>query len=116
MENLPRISVVIPTLDRPKDLAELLLTILNQSHPPHEVIIVDDSQTDSGVEIVESFTSRFKSMRCSLRRVKGNGDGLTSARNLGVKYSNGDAVLFLDDDTLLKNNLVHTLSSQRFYQ
>lgn len=111
MKSLPEISVVIPTLDRPKDLAELLLTILNQSHPPHEVIIVDDSQTDSSVEIIESFAPRFKSIRCSLKCVKGNGDGLTSARNLGVKYSNGDVVLFLDDDTLLKNDLLHSLSS-----
>lgn len=111
MDILPRVSVVIPTRDRSKDLADLLLTIFNQSYPPFEVIIVDDSPVGSAKQVVNSVSSKFNSISCKLRYVKGSGDGLPAARNLGIKVSRGDAILFLDDDTLLDRNVVATLAT-----
>jgi len=111
MDNLPRISVIVPTRDRSKDLADLLLTIINQTYPPLEVIIVDDSLGGSAKQVVDSFSSKFKFIDCKLKYAKGSGDGLPAARNLGVKLSNGDAVLFLDDDTLLGRNVIGALAT-----
>jgi len=111
MDNLPRVSVIVPTRDRPRDLADLLLTIINQTYPPLEVIIVDDSPGDSAKQVVDSFSSKFKFINCRLKYVKGSGDGLPAARNLGVKLSNGDAILFLDDDTLLGRNVIGALAT-----
>ncbi|NVM31929.1 MAG: glycosyltransferase [Candidatus Helarchaeota archaeon] len=102
----PRISVTIPTRDRPNDLSELLSTLLNQSYPPIEVIIVDDSLSKSTKNVAHSFNSRFKSIGCELKYVKGSGDGLPAARNLGITIFRGDAILFLDDDTLLVDSNV----------
>jgi GT2 family glycosyltransferase len=111
MDDLPRMSVVIPTRDRPDDLAELLFTIFNQTLSPVEVIIVDDSLVGSAKKIVESLGSKSKTNNCRLAYIQGNGDGLPAARNLGARLSNGDAVLFIDDDTLLTNNLLYALSA-----
>jgi GT2 family glycosyltransferase len=111
MNNLPRVSIIVPTRDRPKDLADLLLTIINQTYPPREVIIVDDSPGDSTKQVVDSFSSKFKFINCRLKYAKGSANGLPAARNLGVKLSNGDAVLFLDDDTLLGRNVIGALAT-----
>lgn len=109
--SLIRISVVVPTRYRPKDLADLLRTLHTQSYPPIEVIVVDDSSKHNVKEVVKSFNSLFHSVGCELKYVRGHGDGLPAARNLGVKISQGDAVLFLDDDTLLDRNVVRDLAA-----
>lgn len=105
-----RISIIVPTRNRPKDLADLLLTILNQSHPLFEVIIIDDSPLCSAKPVADVFSSKFKFIGCKLEYVKGNGEGLTAAKNLGVRIFKGDAVLFLDDDSLLDQNTVRALA------
>ena len=107
----PRVSIVIPTRDRPKELVDLLQTVFNQSHSPLEVTIVDDSPVGSGKQVVDSLGSKFASINCTLRHVKGTGDGLPAARNLGANISKGDTVLFLDDDTLLDRNTLRALAT-----
>jgi GT2 family glycosyltransferase len=107
---LPRISVVIPTRNRPDDLSELLQTILNQSYPPFEVIIIDDSLLGAAKHIFDSCSPKFRLVNCRLKYVRGSSDGLTAARNLGVKISEGDALLFLDDDILLGQNVISALA------
>lgn len=109
MGNLSEISIVIPTRDRPKDLAELLLTILDQDFPPLEVIIIDDSKEYMVKQVANLFKADFEKIGCKLKYIKGYSDGLPSARNLGVELSRGDIILFLDDDTLLDKNVVGTL-------
>lgn len=111
MDNLPKVSIVVPTRNRPKDVADLLLTVSNQRHPPFEVIIVDDSREDSTKQVADHFSSKLGSIHCELKYAKGAGDGVPTARNLGVRMSEGDAILFLDDDTLLDRNVVSTLAT-----
>lgn len=106
---LPTVSVIVATRDRPKDLADLLHTILDQSCLPLEVIIVDDSLVASARKVVDSLSSSFESHNSQLKYIKASGDGLPTARNLGIKNSEGDVVLFLDDDTLLDRNVVSSL-------
>jgi len=106
MSNLPSISVIVCTRDRPKDLAVLLQSVLQQDYFPLEVIVVDDSPRHSAEIVVSLYSSKFESAGCSLKYVLGRGDGLPAARNLAVKIANGDALLFLDDDTLLPNKNV----------
>ena len=98
---LPSISVVIPTRDRLEDLSSLLRTLLHQVYPPKEVIIVDDSPSRSAREMGLFFYPQFISIGCSLKLVASSAEGLTRARNLGIKASQSDAVFFTDDDTEL---------------
>jgi len=109
--NSLKISIIIPTRDRPKELADLLLTILDQDYPPFEVIIVDDSDKYATKQVVDLLKSDFEKIGYRLKYIKGSGDGLPSARNLGVKISKGDLILFLDDDILLEKNTVRVLIS-----
>jgi GT2 family glycosyltransferase len=107
---LLRISVVIPTKDRSNDLADLMKTILDQTRIPFQTIIVDGSQGRSAKQVTFSFREKFESRGCELVYVSGGFDGLTAARNLGVEFCKGDAILFLDDDTLLERDVILDLS------
>ena len=101
--------MIICSRDRSKDLVKLLRTLLNQTYPPFEIIVVDDSSSSKAKDVVDSFQQRFDDSE--LRYVKGCGDGLPAARNLGVKVSSGDAILFLDDDTLLQKDVLNAFAT-----
>ncbi len=110
MERLPSISVVIPARNRPRDLADLVGTILNQDVSPYEVIIVDGSDNDSVKKVVDAFKCKIDSNGGRLKYIEARGESLTSARNMGVTASRGDAILFLDDDTLLSQDVIGKLA------
>lgn len=103
MNSSLRVSIIIPTRDRAKDLAELLSSILEQNCAPFEVIIVDDSVTQSANQVFKSSFAIFRSIGCELKYITSKGEGLPAARNLGIKRTLGDAILFLDDDILLSD-------------
>lgn len=111
IDYLPKVSVVIPTRGRPRNLVNLLLTILNQSRPPFEVTIIDDSIVGSSKNVAICLRSEFESAGCELKYVVGSNEGLPAARILGVDVSEGEFVLFLDDDTLLDRNVVCALGT-----
>ncbi len=94
----PKISVIIPCYNQEKYLGETLKSVKNQTHSSWECIVVDDGSTDNSKAIAKSYCdidSRFKYI------FKENG-GLSSARNLGLKYASGKYVQLLDADDLIK--------------
>lgn len=91
-----RISVVIPTVDRPQAAYNLLRHLEHQSVPPHEIVVVDQSGRE------DARLAAFPGVR--YRRLATR--GLPNARNVGVRMAAGDAVLFLDDDSIPDPDLV----------
>lgn len=93
------ISVIIPTLNRPDDMAKLLPSILNQTRLPDELTIVDQSK---GIKTKIMTTDLLKDHNIKLNYIHNSSfNGLVKAKKIGVKQSNGDIIAFLDDDTLL---------------
>ena len=88
-----RISTIIPAYNRQALIGETLRTILSQSYPPHEIIVVDDGSTDGTPDVVSSFGNDVKLIR------QANG-GAGSARNNGFVWSTGDIIHFMDSDDL----------------
>lgn len=109
-KNTTRMSVIVPTRNRPDDLQELLRCLCAQRRAPHEVIVVDGSSIGSAKNTAKAFRLRFRSRGCRLKYVRGGYDGLPAARNLGVRYASGEAVLFLDDDTLPDREQIDALT------
>jgi hypothetical protein len=88
------VSVVIPCFRQAHFLGEAIESVLAQTHPRIELIVVDDGSPDN----VESVAGRYPGVRC-LRRPN---EGLAAARNAGLEQAGGEFVLFLDaDDRLL---------------
>lgn len=88
-----KISVIIPTLNRPEILNETLDSILKQSILPSEVVIIDQSDD----ELTERVCRRYPIVRYLHTSEKSS----THARNKGIKESNGEILVFLDDDVSL---------------
>lgn len=85
------LAVVIPARNAERYIARAIQSVLNQSRPADEIIVVDDCSTDRTREIVLSFSPR-------VRLLSGQGAGSGPARNLGVYESNCDFIAFLDAD------------------
>jgi glycosyltransferase involved in cell wall biosynthesis len=99
-----KISIIVPTRDRSKELEKLMINLLNQSYPNFEVIILDDSPKETARRVVEIYKPLFTARGIDLKYiVSRRHEGLTVARNLGIKLASGDIVLFLEDDVVLLN-------------
>jgi glycosyltransferase involved in cell wall biosynthesis len=86
-----RISVIIPTLNRETFLPEAIRSVLAQSLPPVDVIVVDDGSTDATAAIVGTFGD-------AVRYIYQPNTGVSAARNRGIRAARGDWVAFLDSD------------------
>jgi glucosyl-dolichyl phosphate glucuronosyltransferase len=99
------LSIVIGTKDRPASLERCLKSILRQTTPPDEVIIVDDGTLDRSA-VLKSFEGTNVAARYFN---KSHDRGLTKSRNLGIRESHGDVVMFLDDDVVLDERYVQSV-------
>lgn len=89
------VSAVVPTYNRAHLIGRTIDSILSQSYPDLELIIVDDGSTDDTVSIVSTYTNKA---RFPVRYHKKENGGCSSARNMGVELATGDAIAFLDSD------------------
>lgn len=95
------ISVVIPSYGQAQYLEQCIQSVLSQTHPADEVIVVDDGSTDGSLEIARKYEPRVKV-------VAQVNKGLASARNAGIMNATGDYIFFLDaDDLMLPNCLMY---------
>ena len=85
------VSVIMPTFNHARYLRAAIDSALAQTHPPHEVIVVDDGSTDATPAILSEYGDRIRAMRQP-------NAGVAAARNAGLATASGDYVAFLDSD------------------
>jgi len=101
LKNNPRISIVIPVKNRPKEIKCLLRELLKQTLLPYEVIVVDDSDDEQIKHIVENLKLIYQLKRIKLRYIR-NSNSSSRARLLGGLVAQGDIIIYVDDDLNLK--------------
>ncbi len=87
------VSVIIPTYNCATWLAECLQSVLDQSRPPDEIIVIDDGSSDDTEPVID----RFKSEIIFIRQ---ENQGQSVARNNGVAISSGKWLAFMDADDI----------------
>ena len=102
----PRVSVVVPTYNRADLISETLESILAQSLPPAEVIVVDDGSLDDTPARLAAFGSRIRAIRIA-------NSGELVARNHGIRAASGDLIAFCDSDDLWRPD--HLASMARIW-
>ncbi len=90
-ENHDLISVIMPCYNAEAFLADSINSVLNQSYPNIELIVVDDGSTDNSKAILDGFGKRIKTLFQS-------NCGPGPARNRGIEQATGDFIAFLDSD------------------
>jgi glycosyltransferase involved in cell wall biosynthesis len=86
-----KISVIIPTYNRVPLLDRAIESVLAQSRPADEIIVVDDGSTDNTRQLIETRYSQIKYIHQSNK-------GVSAARNAGINRSNCDWICLLDSD------------------
>lgn len=84
------LSVISPVYNGAKYLEPFLISVLQQSFPHFELIMVDDGSTDSSIEIIKSYQK--KDSRIHL--IEQNHKGAGSARNFGLSQAKGQYIIF----------------------
>ena len=87
------VSVVIPTYNYGRFVADAIRSVLDQTRPPSEIIVVDDGSTDETAAVVKAFGE-------AVRYVRQDNAGVCAARNRGVSESTSELVAFLDADDI----------------
>ena len=103
-----KVSVIVPVFNAEKFLGECLESLANQTLKDFEVLVVDDCSTDSSVEVAEKFLERFGG-RLKILRTEKNSGNASLPRNVGLKFSRGEYVFFMDNDDLLTPDALETL-------
>lgn len=103
----PRVSVIIPSYNSAVFLSETLESVLAQTHPADEILVVDDGSMDNTEQVAARYSPRVTYIRQSNK-------GVSAARNLGIEQSQCEWVCFLDaDDVWHPNKLARQLEDVR---
>jgi glycosyltransferase involved in cell wall biosynthesis len=90
-EKALRISAVIPAYNAGKYIARSIDSVLNQTCPVDEIIVVDDGSTDNTADAVKHYGEK-------IRYIYQDNAGASAARNAGIQAATGDWIAFLDGD------------------
>jgi glycosyltransferase involved in cell wall biosynthesis len=96
----PLISVIIPSYNQGHFLHEAIESVIAQTYPHVEVVVIDDGSMDN----VEEIAQRYPGVRC----VRQENQGLAAARNTGLRRSRGEYLVFLDADDRLMPKALET--------
>jgi cellulose synthase/poly-beta-1,6-N-acetylglucosamine synthase-like glycosyltransferase len=94
------VSVVIPTYNRRRQTIAAIETVLAQTYPHLEVIVVDDGSTDGSAKVIERFVSQRTNGCHRLLFLSQRNQGASVARNTGIAAAKGEYIAFLDSDDL----------------
>lgn len=100
----PLVSIILPCYNGGSFLAEAIVSCLQQTYRPIEIVIVDDGSTDNSLEIIKSYGN-------AITWETGPNRGPSAARNRGFELSNGKYIQYLDaDDYLMPYKLARQVS------
>lgn len=101
------LSIVVPVYNIEHYITPMFDSLLTQSEPHFEVIIVDDGSTDNTYNVIENILSLNPTLSCKVFRTENQ--GVSAARNRGLAEATGHYVLFLDGDDYISKDLVRTI-------
>ena len=95
-----KVSIIIPTYNDEKTIAETLDSVVSQTYDDYEVIIVDDGSTDNTSEVVKDYINKLESKEKIKYIFQENMDQLNAIIN-GLKYVSGEYIFILHSDDLI---------------
>lgn len=93
-------SIIIPVYNVENYIRECLNSVLKQTYPSWELILVDDGSTDASSAICDEYLKIDERIRV----IHKSNNGSSSARNIGIIQSKGDYIIFLDSDDFWNKN------------
>lgn len=101
---MKKVSVIIPVYNAEKTIEKCLDSILDQTSPVFEIIVVDDGSKDDSENIIKKCQEKSNIIRYYYKE----NTGVADTRNYGIGKAQGDYILFVDSDDYIENNLIET--------
>ena len=101
----PMVSFIVPVYNTQEFLPRCLDSLLGQTCPDIEIIVVNDGSPDGSAAIIDEYAR----MDSRVRVVEKSNGGLSSARNAGMDVARGDIIDFVDSDDYVESNLAEFL-------
>ena len=98
---MPKFSIIVPVYNVENYIKKCLDSIFNQSYKDFEVIVVNDGTKDNSMDIVKKYDVTI---------INQKNQGLSEARNAGVKKAIGDYLIFVDSDDYIENDLLKNIN------
>ncbi|MHC5201489.1 glycosyltransferase [Myroides sp. LJL119] len=96
------ISIVIPVYNAEKYLGACIDSVVNQSYKKIEIILVNDGSVDGSSEICDLFANKYSNIKV----IHQENQGVSLARNNGLKICSGRWVTFVDSDDYIESNFI----------
>ncbi len=112
MVSKPLISVVTVTLNSEETVAKAIESVLNQTYPSVEYIIMDGGSKDSTVRIAESYKERFAAKGYEFHIVSQADKGMYDALNKGVRMAKGDLIGQINSDDWYEPDALETVANK----
>ena len=93
-----KVSVIVPVYNVYKYLDKCLNSLVNQTLKDIEIIIVNDGSTDSSLEIINKYASKYSNIKI----INNTNHGQGYSRNVGIKLASSPYIYFLDGDDYLE--------------
>ena len=94
MEQMPKVSIIVPVYNVERYLRQCLDSLVNQTYQNIEIICVDDGSTDASSEILTEYALKNSKVRV----IRQENSGLSVARNVGFSFATGKYVMYVDSD------------------
>ena len=104
---MPRVSVIIPAYNRAQYILETLESIFAQTYTDYEIIVIDDGSTDDTRDVLQPLIDVER-----IRYIFQENQGVSAARNHGIRLAEGELIAFLDTDDI---NHLEKLALQAAY-
>ena len=101
------ISVIVPVYNAEKFLKRCISSILAQTYPNFELVLVDDGSTDQSLDILKKYVE--KDSRVNL--ISQQNKGVSGARNTGLQAAKGEYFLYVDADDWIEEDMIERLVS-----
>ncbi|WLD12410.1 glycosyltransferase [Planctellipticum variicoloris] len=102
--SLPEISVIIPTYNGSRFIADALRSVFSQTYLPCEIIVVDDCSTDDTLQVVEGLKSESP-VPLRVMKLEKNSGGPCRPINVGVDAAVGELISVLDQDDIFEDEI-----------
>lgn len=93
MQSNPHFSIIIPTYNHAQFLRRALQSVIDQTYPKWEALVIDNHSEDNTVDVVKE----LHDSRIRILKIKNNGV-IAASRNLGIREAKGEWIAFLDSD------------------
>lgn len=103
---MSKVSIIVPVYNVEKYLEKCLYTLVNQTLKDIEIIVVNDGSPDNSSIIIDKFSKKYKK---KIKVLNQENQGLSDARNNGLKLATADYIMFVDSDDYVELDFVEKM-------